>query len=220
LDASTQWTAWSKAAKDAARLAAKDWLKRSVVLNVVINGPTGMLKPGGLRSTSDFRSTMVSRMSQSGVPMNVAAAFSESLAQAWNAWFEGYQVQLSYPTFAAVPGPSAPTTPCIPQPLRAGASLNAHRLTFVLLETEIKMKLGKAAMDSTASKAVNEFAMWFSERFSAWQSVATLVNVLGRGPVPTFAPPYVPVGPVVGGDSLRTPSTPPLSDHGVFDLGL
>src|SRR5262249_55438158 len=47
LDTSTQWAAWSKAAKDAARLAAKDWLNRSVVVNVVINGPTGMVKPGG-----------------------------------------------------------------------------------------------------------------------------------------------------------------------------
>ena len=25
---------------------------------------------------------------------------------------------------------------------------------------------------------------------------------MGRGPVPTFAPPYVPVGPVISGDNL------------------
>ncbi|MGH9140836.1 MAG: hypothetical protein ACRD2I_06805 [Vicinamibacterales bacterium] len=201
-------------------MAAKDWLQRSMVLNVVINGPTGTLRPGGLRSSSDFRSTMVSRMSKSGVPMDVAAAFSDSLAQAWNAWFEGYQVQLSYPTFAAVPGPMAPVTPCLPQPVKAGASLNAHRLTPALLQTEITTKLGKAGTDRSASQAANEFAKWFSDRFSAWQSVATLVNVLGKGPVPSFAPPYVPVGAVIGGDSLRTPSTPPLSDYGVFDAGL
>lgn len=220
MDASTQWTAWSKAAKDAARLAVKDWLNRSVVQNVVINGPTGTLKRGGLRSTSDFRSTMVAGMNQRGVPAHIAGAFAESLAQAWNAWFEGYQVQLSYPTFAAVAGPSAPITPSVPQPLKAGASVNARRLTPASLEMDVRMKLGTAASDSDASKAVNEFANWFSERFSAWQSVATLVNVLGRGPVPTFAPPYVPVGPVVGGDSLRTHSTPPLSDYGIFDMGL
>jgi hypothetical protein len=220
LDPSTQWTAWSKAAKDAARLAAKDWLSHSVVHNVVINGPTGTLKPGGLRSTSDFRSTMIATMNQRGVPAHIAAAFAESLAQAWNAWFEGFQIQLSYPTFAAVAGPSAPITPSVPQPMKAGASLNAHRLTPASLDMEITMKLGTAASDRTASTAVNEFARWFSERFSAWQSVATLVNVLGRGPVPTFAPPYVPVGPVVGGDSLRAHSAPPLSDYGMFDIGL
>ena len=220
MDTSSQWTAWSKAAKDAARVAAKEWLQRSMVQNVVINGPIGTLMPGGLRSTSDFRSTMAARMSKSGVPTNVAAAFSEALAQAWNAWFGGYQTQLSYPTFAAVPGPSAPVTPNIPKPLKAGASSNAQRLIPALLEAEIRTKLGKAATDSGASQAVNEFAKWFSERFSAWQSVATIVNVLGKGPVPTFAPPYVPVGPVIGGDSLRNPATPPLSDYGIFDVGL
>jgi hypothetical protein len=220
VDAATQWTEWSNAAKDAARLAAKDWLNRSVVHKVVINGPTGTLTPGGLGSTSDFRSTMATRLNQRGVPAHVAAAFADSVAQAWNAWFEGYQVHLSYPTFAAVAGPSAPITPSAPQPLKAGASQNAHRLTPAFLEMDIKMKLGPEASDSIASNAVNEFAKWFSERFSAWQSVATLVNIMGKGPVPTFAPPYVPVGPVVGGDGLRAHSTPPLSDYGMFDIGV
>ena len=30
-------------------------------------------------------------------------------------------------------------------------------------------------------------------------------RVLGKGPVPSFAPPYVPVGPVVGGDNIAVP---------------
>ena len=29
--------------------------------------------------------------------------------------------------------------------------------------------------------------------------------VMGMGPIPSFAPPYVPVGPVVGGSTLPTP---------------
>jgi len=29
-----------------------------------------------------------------------------------------------------------------------------------------------------------------------------VTNVMGMGPVPAFAPPYVPVGPVVGGSIL------------------
>ena len=32
-----------------------------------------------------------------------------------------------------------------------------------------------------------------------------VTNVLGTGPVPTFAPPYVPVGPVVGGVGTMMP---------------
>jgi hypothetical protein len=29
--------------------------------------------------------------------------------------------------------------------------------------------------------------------------------VLGKGPIPSFAPPFVPVGPVVMGDNVGTP---------------
>lgn len=210
-----QWTAWSKAAKDAARVAAKEWLSHSMIVNVVIHGPIGTLTPGGLRSTSDFRSSMIVKMQQNGVPMPITLAFCDALSQAWNAWFEGYTVQLSYPTFAAVAGHVAPPTPCVPQPLKSGASLNAHRLTPFLLAADIQAKLGKAGAEGDASKAVDDFANWFSERFSAWRSVALLVNVMGKGPVPTFAPPYVPVGPVVGGDTL---SVRPLSHYGVFDM--
>ncbi len=220
MDSSARWGEWLKAAKDAAREAAKEWLKRSQVTILVINGPTGTVKPGGLRSRSDFRTTMVSRMTQSGAPPQVIAAFSGPLARAWNAWFEGYQVQLKYPSFAAVPGPAAPPTPCIPQPMKAGASLNAHRLTSVALEREIRAALGKTVMEDRASESVYQFAKWFADRFSVWLTIAVLANVIGRGQVPTFAPPYVPVGPVVAGDILPTPNLPPLSDLGVFDVEL
>ena len=75
-------------------------------------------------------------------------------------------------------------------------------------------------MEEGASESVYQFAKWFADRFSAWLSIASLANVIGKGPVPTFAPPYVPVGPVVAGDNLATPVAPPLSDLGVFDAGL
>ena len=31
------------------------------------------------------------------------------------------------------------------------------------------------------------------------------IYVLGKGPIPTFAPPFVPVGPVMGGDNIAAP---------------
>jgi hypothetical protein len=31
-----------------------------------------------------------------------------------------------------------------------------------------------------------------------------VTGVLGRGPIPSFAPPYVPVGSVVGGVTIET----------------
>jgi hypothetical protein len=39
----------------------------------------------------------------------------------------------------------------------------------------------------------------FEKCFMTWQTSTQVTNVLGAGPIPTFAPPFVPVGPVVGG---------------------
>ncbi|MBL8485091.1 MAG: hypothetical protein JNJ60_23045, partial [Rhodocyclaceae bacterium] len=42
-------------------------------------------------------------------------------------------------------------------------------------------------------------AAGFEKAAIPWLGGTIVRNVLGSGPVPTFAPPYVPVGPVVGG---------------------
>jgi hypothetical protein len=38
-----------------------------------------------------------------------------------------------------------------------------------------------------------------------WLVSTMVTNVMGQGPIPTFAPPYVPVGPVVGGIGVQLP---------------
>ena len=45
----------------------------------------------------------------------------------------------------------------------------------------------------------------FEKCHTIWQASTMVTNVLGTGPVPTFAPPYVPVGPVVGGVGNHAP---------------
>ena len=41
--------------------------------------------------------------------------------------------------------------------------------------------------------------------FLMWLPSQQIMNVLGKGPVPTYAPPYVPVGPVLNGDNIAIP---------------
>ena len=41
--------------------------------------------------------------------------------------------------------------------------------------------------------------------FKIWQVSTMVTQVTGTGPVPTFAPPYVPGGPVVGGTAIMSP---------------
>ena len=38
-----------------------------------------------------------------------------------------------------------------------------------------------------------------------WKASTMISGVMGTGPVPTFAPPFVPVGPVVAGSIVPTP---------------
>ncbi len=45
----------------------------------------------------------------------------------------------------------------------------------------------------------NNLAAYINAAFLTWQSTAYFTNIMGEGPVPTFAPPYVPVGPVIKG---------------------
>src|SRR3569623_1370390 len=45
----------------------------------------------------------------------------------------------------------------------------------------------------------------FEKTYNLWKVSTLVTNVLGTGPVPTFAPPSVPVGPVVGGVGTMTP---------------
>ena len=44
-----------------------------------------------------------------------------------------------------------------------------------------------------------------STAFLAWLPMQMIMNVMGKGSIPTFAPPYVPVGPVVMGDNIAAP---------------
>jgi hypothetical protein len=41
--------------------------------------------------------------------------------------------------------------------------------------------------------------------FKIWLPSTMVTNVLGMGPIPTFVPPFVPVGPVLGGTATMAP---------------
>ena len=53
---------------------------------------------------------------------------------------------------------------------------------------------------------MKNLATWVEGSFSDWKNGVRLVGLMGRGPVPTFAPPYVPVGPVISGDNTSAGS--------------
>ena len=106
-----------------------------------------------------------------------------------------------YPSFAAVPSPVAPPMPNVPTPF--------NTLTHVpgLLAPGIMKPpiMAQLRNDKAAEGIVDSVLSAFQQFISAWTATTMVTNVLGTGPVPSFAPPFVPVGPVVGGTANMIP---------------
>ena len=65
--------------------------------------------------------------------------------------------------------------------------------------------LKKADPDKQHEVLFESIATVLALAFLLWLPSQQIMLVMGKGPVPTFAPPYVPVGPVVAGDNIAAP---------------
>ncbi len=110
-----------------------------------------------------------------------------------------------YPAFAAFPLAQAPPMPNVPMPLAACVSA---MMTSMATPNKMKKAMVDALGESDAQhheELFDSIATAVSACFVAWLPQQQVMNVLGKGPVPTYAPPYVPVGPVVAGDNIAIP---------------
>ncbi len=105
-----------------------------------------------------------------------------------------------YPSFASVPLPAAPPTPNIPTPLAASSTNSGAITSSGVLQSAMSGRLAVPVPGADAKFAA--IASQVAAYFSSWLAGAQIRNVLGQGPVPTFAPPFIPVGPVVNGSTL------------------
>jgi hypothetical protein len=108
-----------------------------------------------------------------------------------------------YPAFAAVPSPVAPPAPNIPCPFAALTQVPMS-ISCNVLKMQMVGQLGdpNAPFHQELFESISDA---FEKTYNLWKVSTMVTNVLGTGPVPTFAPPYVPVGPVVGGVGTMTP---------------
>lgn len=109
-----------------------------------------------------------------------------------------------YPAFAAFPGPVTPPTPNTPVPVKAIAVAGN---TPVMCNTMKPQMIGMLADPAAPfhKELFESICDAFEKCQMTWEGTTMVTNVLGTGPVPTFAPPYVPAGPVVGGVGTMTP---------------
>jgi hypothetical protein len=201
------WNSIAKLAQEAFRVAVNEWIGRARIQGGMVSGPVATLTPGSLVSDVSIEMRVTQSLTTAKVPADISGVLAKTLAAAWNDWARGFQIILpaAYPKFAAFPGSVAPPTPAVPAPVLQGtsvgeASLKASLLTLKL-NSVVRTPTAKA-LKGSPDQAIRSLATWVEGSFTDWKSATMMVGILGKGPVPTFAPPYVPVGPVVGGDNI------------------
>jgi len=139
-------------------------------------------------------------------------AVAKGVSKQWKSWQGKVMVPGLpwYPAFIAFPGPMAPPMPNIPMPLIVCPSA-------MMADMAVPSNLAKAmddALDSSMKdkdkdkqyEALHDaIATVVSLGFLLWLPTQLCNIVMGKGPIPSFAPPFVPVGPVVMGDNIGTP---------------
>jgi hypothetical protein len=180
------------------------WRMQAKFKDLRIHGPVALGPPGCLDGPL-WEGLIKSQMLQE---KDAERALSDAIASVFSDAWKRYQDSVMvpglpwYPGFSAWAGPMAPPTPNVPTPLIALVQ-NMQLLAPVTLKANIIAKAGKS--NALADQVADALTYGFYQTFMIWVATQQIVNVLGKGPVPSFAPPYVPVGPVVGGDNIATP---------------
>lgn len=187
--------------------ALDTWKGTAVFTGIVVNGVTALGTPGCLVGPP-LAPLMTSRFATLGADDRaIATAAATGIGASFFAWQSGVTVPGLpwYPSFAAVPAPVAPPTPNVPTPLMALVSAG---LAGMIDANALQASMAAAANVSIREQAKATFASIAPSVVLLFQSKVLMTQVklvLGSGPVPTFAPPYVPVGPVVGGTAISVP---------------
>jgi hypothetical protein len=204
------WNAAARLAQQAFGIAVNEWIERARIQGGQVSGAMAILAPGTLVSDVNIQARMLQILAGWRVPSELATPIANVLAAAWIEWAAGFQIRIpgAYPAFTAVPGPSAPPTrAAISPPLALGSSTGEMSLTAPALANRLDTALrGATPQDPRASpdEAMQALANWVQDSFTQWKRAVSLTGLMGRGPVPTFAPPYVPVGPVISGESFSS----------------
>jgi hypothetical protein len=181
---------------DAVSFAWEQWQRLSFFTNVMVHGPAAY--GGQLQGPPMGPFVLAYAGMSSGPEVEAAQAVAGALDEGMKIWeaqpkFGGLPL---YPTFAAMPMPMSPATPNLPVPVLA------------LIGGGVPPPLNAAGRvsDPGAQAAADAvLGAITGGAFDVWAASTLVTNVMALGPVPSYAPPYVPVGPVMGGMVLPIP---------------
>lgn len=179
------------------------WQSAATMVGVVITGPTAM----GGQIVGPPWTPLILAQGPKNTPnlMKYTNVIANVIGTAWLSFTATVKVTGMpwYPAFAAVPSPVAPPSPNVPCPFAAltqvpvSISMNVLKMQMIGQLADPMAQYHKELFESVSDA--------FEKTYNTWKVSTMVTNVLGTGPVPTFAPPYVPVGPVLGGVGTMTP---------------
>jgi len=184
--------------------AIDKWMKMTMITSALINGPVGVVLPGSFVGPPLMPLILATAPKSTPQEIKYSNAVASALGTLWQAWQIGLMGTLMYPAFAAFPGPVAPPMPNIPLPLIAFSSPGESGLSPSILKSTMDANLADPKAQH-ASDLFDAIAKAFNTVFQVFKASTMVQNVLGMGPIPTFVPPFVPVGPVVMGTVIPTP---------------
>jgi hypothetical protein len=199
---------------DAVEFAHMQWKLQAKFKDLKVNAVTALGTPGCLDGPE--LESLIKNAPSCAAMMGNAQKHRDAVAKGVSKCFKDWQDQVQvpglpwYPLFAAFPGPQAPPMPNIPMPLIACISA---KMTSILMPDDMAKAMDDALDGGLKDKDKDKqfqalhkaLATVFALGFMIWLPTQMVMLVMGKGPIPTFAPPYVPVGPVVMGDNLAVP---------------
>ncbi len=184
--------------------AIGNWMSMCAFTGVIINGPTGVVAPGNVQGPP-LGPLILAAGPPMATPqeMKYTNAIANALSTAWQTWHMGLAGTLMWPpSLACFPGPLHPPVPNIPLPVAALSSPGESMLSKATLSGMMMGQYG-GPTDNHAKDLFDSVADAFNKTFTMWKPATMVQNVLcSVAPVPTFAPPVVPVGPVVAGTGM------------------
>lgn len=186
------------------------WRLQAKFSGLKIMGPCAIGKPGCLKGPKlDIKNAPMVATWSGPNDKKLRDAVHKGVSECFKKWQDKVMVPGLpwYPAFAAFPGPQAPPMPNVPTPLIACPSAMVAEITVPKKLYDAMLKnVPKSIKDEDHDKhyeaALNSIANVLAVAFLIWLASQQVMLVMGRGPIPTFAPPYVPVGPVVNGSNL------------------
>lgn len=193
-----------RALSDAVTHAVDMWKIMAGFRNVRIQGPTAIGTPGCLDGPelAPHVRTAPSVVGWIDDEADLRDAVAEGVSGCFRTWQDSVMVPGLpwYPAFAAWPGPAAPPMPNVPSPLVALPGFGEAMITVPgNLESALIARLPDGLRVPAVERLMNALSLVLSLAFNTWLVSSQVMLVMGQGPVPTFAPPMVPVGPVMNG---------------------